>query len=363
MNNETKNEITEAPSVDVETDDTSVSDVGGRESEGDIESIDLAMLKRILEGAVLAAGEPLPLDRMQALFDENDAPSKALLKDALQELQLDCKGRGYELVEVASGWRFQVRDEYAVWINRLWEEKPQKYSRALLETLALIAYRQPLTRGDIEEVRGVTVSSQIIKTLSERDWVKVIGHRDVPGRPALYATTRHFLDYFNLKSLDELPSLGELKDIDNLNQSLDFELAAAGISDNDGDSEGSSEGNSDDESGEQIVKADGIIDESQSTLDLSDNSPDSAEPDTVDSTEQDIIGITEEDPAQNEGLDISDIDAALDEQLDRKSMTDDALSDDEISSNELAEEGLVKDETPVTENLNEDSAEGRTHNE
>ena len=190
-------------------------------------SMGVLALKPILEGAILAAGEPLSLDRMQALFvDDHDAPNKTRLKEALVALQVDCASRGYELVEVASGWRFQVRNAYAVWINRLWEEKPQKYSRALLETLALIAYRQPLTRGDIEEVRGVTVSSQTIKTLSERDWVKVIGHRDVPGRPALYATTRHFLDYFNLKSLEELPSLGELKDIDGLNQSLDLELTA-----------------------------------------------------------------------------------------------------------------------------------------
>lgn len=190
-------------------------------------SMGVLALKPILEGAILAAGEPLSLDRMQALFvDDYNAPNKGRLKEALTALQADCVSRGYELVEVASGWRFQVRNEYAQWVNRLWDEKPQKYSRALLETLALIAYRQPLTRGDIEEVRGVSVSSQTIKTLSERDWVKVIGHRDVPGRPALYATTRHFLDYFNLKSLEELPSLAELKDIDGLNQSLDLELTA-----------------------------------------------------------------------------------------------------------------------------------------
>src|SRR5690606_22705486 len=129
-------------------------------------------------------------------------------------------GRGFELAEVASGWRFQVATDLAPWVNRLWEEKPQRYSRALLETLSLIAYRQPITRSDIEEVRGVAVSSHIIKTLAEREWIKVVGHRDVPGRPSLSATTRQFLDYFGLKSLDELPSLGELKDIDCLNQDL-----------------------------------------------------------------------------------------------------------------------------------------------
>lgn len=230
-------------------------------------SISVLALKPILEGAILAAGEPLSLDRMQALFvDDHDAPNKIRLKEALVALQVDCASRGYELVEVASGWRFQVRNEYAVWINRLWEEKPQKYSRALLETLALIAYRQPLTRGDIEEVRGVTVSSQTIKTLSERDWIKVIGHRDVPGRPALYATTRHFLDYFNLKSLEELPSLGELKDIDGLNQSLDFELAAETLSETEtGDA--LAEGVATDELNDDSPASMGLLPEQVSALD------------------------------------------------------------------------------------------------
>lgn len=179
-------------------------------------------IQKIVEGALFAAGEPLSVDRLLGLFEEHEMPEKEEVKAALQEIQLQSEGRAYNLVEVASGWRFQVREDLATWVNRLWEEKPQKYSRAMLETLALIAYRQPITRGDIEEVRGVAVSSHIIKTLTEREWVKVVGHRDVPGRPALYATTRHFLDYFNLKSLDELPTLGELKDIDSLNGDLEF---------------------------------------------------------------------------------------------------------------------------------------------
>ena len=180
-------------------------------------------LEAILEGAILAVGEPLTLDRMLTLFDSDDPPEKEALLEALAGIKAKCEGRGFTLTEVASGYRFQVREDLASWINRLWEEKPQKYSRAMLETLALIAYRQPLTRGDIEEVRGVAVSSHIIKTLAEREWVKVVGHRDVPGRPALYATTRQFLDYFNLKSLDELPTLGELRDIDSLNEALEFD--------------------------------------------------------------------------------------------------------------------------------------------
>lgn len=183
----------------------------------------IAMLKPIVEGALMASGEALKLTKIQALFDEHEMPSKGLLLETLALIQEACDGRGFELLEVASGWRFQVREDYAPWVNRLWEERPQKYSRALLETLALIAYRQPITRGDIEEVRGVAVSSHIMKTLTEREWVKVVGHRDVPGRPALYATTRQFLDYFNMKSLDELPTLGELKDIDSLNESLQLD--------------------------------------------------------------------------------------------------------------------------------------------
>jgi len=185
-----------------------------------------SQLRCIIEGAILAADEPLSVAKLQSLFDEEDMPEKEVLFDVLSEIKKSCEQRGFDLIEVASGWRFQVRENLATWVNRLWEEKPQKYSRALLETLSLIAYRQPITRGDIEEVRGVAVSSHIIKTLTERGWVKVVGHRDVPGRPALYATTKSFLDYFNLKSLDELPTLGELKDIDSLNQNLVFDEAA-----------------------------------------------------------------------------------------------------------------------------------------
>lgn len=187
-------------------------------------SMDDAKLKQIIEGSLLAFGQPLSVQKLQELFEEESRPAKDEVVAALQDIQADCAGRGFELVEVASGWRFQVRSNLAEWVNRLWEEKPQRYSRALLETLALIAYRQPITRGDIEEIRGVAVSSHIIKTLTEREWVKVVGHRDVPGRPSLYATTRQFLDYFNLKSLEELPTLGELQDIEALNKELDLGL-------------------------------------------------------------------------------------------------------------------------------------------
>jgi len=196
-------------------------------------NIEAEQLRKILEGALLAAGHPLTIRRLQGLFEPADkaadddnlhpeVPGKDLIQAALEDIQASCESRGYELKEVASGWRFQVREETAPWVNRLWDEKPQRYSRALLETLALIAYRQPITRGDIEEIRGVAVSSHIIKTLLEREWVKVIGHRDVPGRPSLYASTRQFLDYFNLKNLEDLPTLGEIRDLDELNKELDL---------------------------------------------------------------------------------------------------------------------------------------------
>ncbi|HSX49765.1 MAG TPA: SMC-Scp complex subunit ScpB [Cellvibrio sp.] len=195
--------------------------------------VDGELLRKIIEGAILAAGQPMTIVRLLDLFDEEVAPSKEEISAALIDIQAASADRGFELKEVASGWRFQVRDNLAPWVNRLWEEKPQKYSRALLETLALVAYRQPITRGDIEEIRGVAVSSHIMKTLLERDWVKVVGHRDVPGRPSLFATTRQFLDYFNLKSLDELPTLSEIRDLDELNPVLDLGEAGLGEKDTD----------------------------------------------------------------------------------------------------------------------------------
>src|SRR5690554_680449 len=169
-------------------------------------------LERILEAVLQAAGKPLSLERMRELFDEHLTPSAQELRSALTRLQEEYADRAVELREVAGGWRLQVRSDYAEWVGRLWEERPQRYSRALLETLALIAYRQPVTRGEIEEVRGVAVSSQIIRTLLDREWVRVVGHREVPGRPAMYATTRQFLDHFNLTSLAELPPLAELRE-------------------------------------------------------------------------------------------------------------------------------------------------------
>lgn len=181
-----------------------------------------SMLVQIIEGALLAAGRALTVAQLGELFEEGERPSAADIREALGVVSERCEDRGFELCEVASGFRFQVRQSLSPWVARLWQERPQKYSRALLETLALIAYRQPITRGEIEEIRGVAVSSNIIKTLHERDWIRVVGHRDVPGRPAMYATTRQFLDYFNLKNLDQLPALAEIRDLETLNAELGF---------------------------------------------------------------------------------------------------------------------------------------------
>jgi len=179
-------------------------------------------LKHICEGALLAAAGPLTLDQILALFPDEERPLREDIQAAIAALSADYRERACELVEVAGGWRVQVRREIAPWVGRLWEERPQRYSRALLETLALIAYRQPITRGEIEDIRGVAVNTQIVKTLIEREWVRVVGHRDVPGRPELLATTRRFLDYFGLRSLNDLPPLAEIRDPAFLGEELDL---------------------------------------------------------------------------------------------------------------------------------------------
>jgi segregation and condensation protein B len=179
-------------------------------------------IKNILEAALLAAGRPLSLDQLVGLFGKHSAPERQALKEALGELALEYKNRGIELKEVGSGYRIQIRSSMGDWLISLWEERAPRYSRALLETLSLIAYRQPITRGEIEEVRGVAVSTNIVRTMLERGWVRVVGHRDVPGKPAMFGTTKRFLDYFGLKKLDDLPPLSEIKDLEDLNVELAF---------------------------------------------------------------------------------------------------------------------------------------------
>ena len=182
-----------------------------------------AHIRNILEAALFAAGKPLSLAQMQALFLDHEQPGVALIARLLQQLRAEWTGRGIRLEQVASGFRIATQPSLSPWVSRLWEERPAKYTRALLETLALIAYRQPVTRGDIERVRGVSVSSGTIRTLQEREWIRVVGRRDVPGRPALYGTTKTFLDYFGLDGLQALPPLSELKDWDQLSAELALE--------------------------------------------------------------------------------------------------------------------------------------------
>lgn len=182
--------------------------------------MDQPLINRIVEGALLASSQPLTLVQLRELFPEEEPAPPGSIERALEQLREACAGRGVELLEVASGFRYQVTQEVHGWISRLWTERKTRYTRATLETLALIAYRQPITRGEIEQVRGVAVSSNIIQALEEREWIRVVGHRDVPGKPALFGTTKGFLDYFGLKRLDELPPLSELKDLGELEPQL-----------------------------------------------------------------------------------------------------------------------------------------------
>ncbi len=187
--------------------------------------MDEKLLKNIIESAMLAAGGPLSIDQLKALFGDDNGPDKKEIREVINALQAEYAERGIEIREVASGFRIQVRESMGQWLGKLWEDRPPRYTRALMETLAIVAYRQPVTRGDIEEIRGVAVSTNIIRTLLERDWIKVVGHRDVPGKPAMFSTTRFFLDYFGLKKLDDLPPLAELAALEPIEVQLDLGTA------------------------------------------------------------------------------------------------------------------------------------------
>ena len=191
--------------------------------------MDQTLINRIVEAALLAAPQPLTLVQLNGLFPLDEPAPEGSVQAALETLQAECEPRGVELVEVASGWRYQVKADVHPWVARLWTERQTKYTRATLETLALIAYRQPITRGEIEQIRGVATNSNIIKALEEREWIRSVGHRDVPGRPELLGTTKGFLDYFGLKRLDELPPLSELKDFGELEPQLSFDPEAAPV--------------------------------------------------------------------------------------------------------------------------------------
>ena len=180
-------------------------------------------LIQIIEAALLSASRPLTIKEIQRLFPKDKTPDKEDIKETLNEIEELCTNRGVELKRVSSGYRMQVKQSLSEYIAKLWEEKPQKYTKATLETLALIAYRQPITRGEIEEIRGVSVGTQLIRGILERGWIKIVGQRDVPGRPSLYATTKEFLDYFDLQHLRELPDLPDLPDVDSLDMELPLE--------------------------------------------------------------------------------------------------------------------------------------------
>lgn len=204
--------------------------------------MDQTLINRIVEAALLAAPQPLTLVQLNGLFPLDEPAPDGSVQAALETLQAECESRGVELVEVASGWRYQVKADVHPWVARLWTERQTKYTRATLETLALIAYRQPITRGEIEQIRGVATNSNIIKALEEREWIRSVGHRDVPGRPELLGTTKGFLDYFGLKRLDELPPLSELKDFGELEPQLQFDPETAPVTANiamDGEAEAS----------------------------------------------------------------------------------------------------------------------------
>ncbi len=213
-------EVDPAAHDEIDLDDAQEEDIDDNDVGDPYGGHSPTQLKNILEAALFASGTTLSVSHLRGLFEKHERPHGRIVRSVLAELIEYYSNRGVNLVEIASGYRFQTQTETAAWVARLWDEKPQRYSRALMETIALIAYRQPITRGEIEDVRGVAVSSNIIRTLLEREWVRVVGHRDVPGRPAMYATTRQFLDYFGLNSLDQMPSLSEIRDLDELNPQM-----------------------------------------------------------------------------------------------------------------------------------------------
>lgn len=233
---------------------------------------DVNQLKRILEGALFAAGEPVSIDRFLSLFPEEEQPERKQLRETLVSLQEDYAEKGIELKDLASGWQFQVRQDLAPWIKKLWLERAPRYSRALMETLSLIAYKQPITRAEIEQVRGVVVSSQIIRTLEEHGWIRVVGHKDLPGKPALLATTKQFLDHFGMKSLNELPQLEDLHDLDVMGEQLQQQLT---LEDEAQPALEADEGEADKTVEEEVMQQEGVAEaKSEETPDHSDESKD-----------------------------------------------------------------------------------------
>lgn len=282
---------------------------------------DPQLVKRIFEAALMAAERPLQRKDLRALFDDLEVPADELIDEAIKTLGEECEDRGYELKRVASGYRYQVKQDLSRWVSKLWQERAPRYSRALLETLSLIAYRQPITRGEIEEIRGVAVSSQIVKTLLEREWIKAVGHRDAPGRPAIYATTKGFLDYFNLKSLDQLPPLAEIRDLSTISRELNIELpeevlaAEAGVV--------VEEASANDASGNANVAA--VADDEDSGLDQNGAELDAVEPNEIEQSDS-----ADEIAAFESWIDDELVD---EEEPDRGSVSDESVSELQASAN------------------------------
>ena len=279
-------------------------------------------LKQIVEAALLAADEPISVDQLVKLFKPSEIDKdtiRADIREALKVLTEEAEGRGYELVRVASGYRYQVRQELSPWISRLWEEKPPRYTRALLETLALVAYKQPVTRGDIEQVRGVSVSQNIMRTLLERGWIRVVGQREVPGRPSMYGTTREFLDYFNLKSLDQLPPLAEIREL--IEPVIAEEMA-------------------DETADEQLAENSGVIDVTEPGEAVAEAGDAAVEPEAAEAIESGGLAALEDDDEEDVDLDSADFDAeiaaaiaAADEASDRFNNPDAGQETEEVDDN------------------------------
>lgn len=316
------------------------------------------LLRRIVEGALLAAAQPLSEDRLLSLIEEGERPEKTVLREALEQIAENCAERGFELKQVASGWRFQVPEDLAPWVNKLWEEKPQKYSRATLETLAIIAYRQPITRGDIEEIRGVAVSSHIVRSLSERGWIKVVGQRDVPGKPSLYATTREFLDYFNLKSLEDLPTLAEIRDIESLNAALDLgEGETSAVSSGTGDR--TSDTGAGDEGPEPAEAASEVVSEAGSEEASDESTEDASSDEQTEAAQENVQQAVAEDYAEEaESLETdAELDEELNEEVREEIDQEESAAEESVeaasSSDELDEVPEIE-ESPEQEAVNED---------
>lgn len=262
--------------------------------------MDQSLINRIVEAALMAATQPLTLAQLHGLFPEEEPAPEGSVEAALQQLTEACADRGVELIEVASGYRYQVKADVHGWVARLWTERKTKYTRATLETLALIAYRQPITRGEIEQVRGVAVSSNIIQALEEREWIRVVGHRDVPGKPALFGTTKGFLDYFGLKRLDELPPLSELRDIGELEPQLPLDGAPLPVSIASGDAPADEQDDADHGGDETAASNDDGDNEDHQDTASDDIGEDAGEPDDSHPQDDDAAGSDEEGRAPSE---------------------------------------------------------------